>query len=677
MDSAGPYMLGDLTERDSWLLFQKIAFTQWQEPGVEAIGEEIAKMCMNVPLVIRSIGGLLAGKQTLQEWKTFRDDQLKHFSSYGRDVIQTLKLSFDQLDARQKLCVAYCSLFPKGFVYDEDQMVRLWISLGYVVPQYRSQSLEEAASAYMLNLVNCGFFKIEQTYDFGTGVRLTMHNMMHDLVLSVSGFRYKMADSDTREFDEQVRHLSFGGTISESWVVPSSLFRTEHLQSFLLVVSRHCKLTLKNLSINDRSILRLKSLRVLDLHRLGLKIVPRSLGELQCLRYLNLSYNPMVKLPNSITRLVNLLSLDLFGCYKLEELPKDMSRLVRLRHLTVGYCNALSHMPKGLGNLTDLRTLDMFIQGEQNSENGSKADCVGGLAELNSLKNLMGKLTLRIFGRSMDTVSEAKAANLKSKDKLLGLNLEFIDGSLKHDEIVIEDLQPNSNLKELLIYGYAGERLPSWMLDRLHFWLPNLVSIWILQCEGCRYLCSFGRLPHLKNLNLLDLDNVEYIENCSGSNESSNDILHKHHAPLFPSLENLWLRNMPKLKGWKRIISNSEADSRQPTQNNLLERKLAFPRLKHMQVDKIKWVLLITGEFRGFTLEQLTVSRCEDLNAIPEWTTNLSSLKMLTLENCSKKLQERYLKPTGEDWPKIQHIPTISIFGSGGPCLQREYEKAG
>ncbi|XP_021761411.1 disease resistance protein RGA2-like [Chenopodium quinoa] len=493
--------------------------------------------------------------------------------------------------------------------------------------------------------------------------------------LHARGFNrtYKMADSDTREFDEQVHHLSFGGTISESWEVPSSLFRIEHLQSFLLAVSRHCKLTLKNLSINDRSILRLKSLRVLDLHRLGLKIVPRSLGELQCLRYLNLSYNPMVKLPNSITRLVNLLSLDLFGCYKLEELPKNMSRLVKLRHLKVGYCNALSHIPKGLGNLTDLRRLDMFIQGEQNSENGSKANSVGELAELHRLNNLMGKLTIRVIGRSMDTVSEAKTANLKSKDKLLGLDLEFIGGSLKHDEIVIEGLQPNSNLKELLIYGYAGERLPSWMMDRLHFWLPNLVSIWILQCEGCRYLCSFGRLPHLKYLNLLDLDNVEYIEKtCAGSNESNNDIVYKHHAPLFPSLEYLWLRNMPKLKGWKRIISNSEADSRQPIQNNLFERKLAFPRLKHMQVDKMEWILLITGEFRGFSLEQLTVSRCEDLNAIPEWTTNLSSLKTLTLENCSKKLEERCLKPTGEDWPKIQHIPSIRIFGTGS-CFPLEY----
>ena len=63
-------------------------------------------MCPKNLLVIRNVGSLLAGKRTLQEWQAFRDDQLANFSTYGRDILQSLKLSYDHVDARLKLCVA-------------------------------------------------------------------------------------------------------------------------------------------------------------------------------------------------------------------------------------------------------------------------------------------------------------------------------------------------------------------------------------------------------------------------------------------------------------------------------------------------------------------------------------------------------------------------------------------
>uniref|UniRef100_A0A803MHK7 NB-ARC domain-containing protein n=1 Tax=Chenopodium quinoa TaxID=63459 RepID=A0A803MHK7_CHEQI len=142
LDSTASCMLGDLTEDDSCLLFQEIAFTQWQEAGVEAIGLEIAKMCPKVPLVIRSIGGLLAGKRTVQEWLAFRDEfQLANFASFGSDVMRTLKFSFDQLDATQKLCVTYFSLFEKGGCISKDEMIHRWIALGYVKPAYEKTKL--------------------------------------------------------------------------------------------------------------------------------------------------------------------------------------------------------------------------------------------------------------------------------------------------------------------------------------------------------------------------------------------------------------------------------------------------------------------------------------------------------------------------------------------------------
>ncbi|XP_074318059.1 putative disease resistance protein RGA4 [Silene latifolia] len=153
-----PFLVNDLGDDDFWLLFRHVATRQWHEPGVEAIGKEIAEMCPKVPLVIRAIGSLLAGKRTVKEWRAFRDDQLANFASYGRDVLGTLKLSYDQLGPRLRLCIAYCSLFPKGFRFKKSILIRLWIAMGYVECEYANQSLEEVAEEYFLCLIRRGFF---------------------------------------------------------------------------------------------------------------------------------------------------------------------------------------------------------------------------------------------------------------------------------------------------------------------------------------------------------------------------------------------------------------------------------------------------------------------------------------------------------------------------------------
>ncbi|XP_010696097.1 putative disease resistance protein RGA1 [Beta vulgaris subsp. vulgaris] len=522
LNSKHPYKLGDLTESDSWLLFQQLAFTWWQESGVEAIGKDIAKMCPNVPLVIRSVAGLLAGKRTIQEWRAFRDDQLVNFASYGRDVMQTLKLSFDQLDAKSKLCVTYSSLFHKGFDYRKDALINLWVALGYVEPQYRDQSLEEAGEEILINLVNCGFYQLYESDMYGLHMTvIVMHDLMHDLVVSLAGYKYKMADLNTHEFDKRVRHVSVCKQVvaDTSWAVPSSLFKIKHLRSFIMASDSTCKIEVRNWSICDDLLGRFRCLRVLILRRVLIKKLPRSVGELLSLHYLDLSRTAIVKLPNSVTHLVNLLSLHLYECDFLREMPEDMSNLVKLRHLQLQDSNNLIHMPTGLGRLTELRMLDMFVVSKQSYR--SEANAIGGLADLEKLNNIEGGLTIKVRRESKDIAPEARAANLKMKDKLTQFYIEF-EYSTKEDEMVLEGLHPHANLKFLEIKGYGGERLPSWMMDdQLHIRLPNLMSINIQNCKSCRYLCSLGRLPHLRRLYLRELDNVEYIESNANYNNDS------------------------------------------------------------------------------------------------------------------------------------------------------------
>ncbi|XP_074320008.1 disease resistance protein RGA2-like isoform X2 [Silene latifolia] len=747
-----PLIVSDLEDDDSLLLFQHVAATEWHEPGVEAIAEEIAKMCPKVPLVILAVGSLLAGKHTVQEWRSFRNAQLANFASYGSDVIGTLKLSYDQLGTRLKLCVVYCSLFPKGFEFQKTTLVRLWIAMGYVEGEYTDQNPEEVAEGYVLCLLNQGFFYSTGRYGYKCPDFFQMHNLMHDLVLSIGGFKYRMADSNTNEFDEKVRHVSFHIENHSGWEVPSSLLKLKQLKSFLLPFPSYC---LKSLNISklfqlyDIFTSRIESLRALRMHGLRITKLPRSIGKLIHLRYLDFSNNLIRKLPESITQLVNLYLLDLSHCQNLEALPEDINKLVMLRHLNLFECDKLSHMPKGLGSLTSLETLGHFVVGKPRTfltPYGSKAKLACDLADLGYFDNLKGNLTIVLVDRSKDIVPEAKAANLDRKE-ITGFNMIFRESNIE-DEMVLENLKPGANLKWVCIENYGGRRLPCWMREGIHLWLPNLVKVTITDCKECINMCSFGRLPHLRYLILKRLDKVEYIEENGSSNKSDMVVLADKcpSAPLFPSLEELCLKNIPELKGWWRMTESAQDCSK----NQLLKSMPAFPILERVTMDmelvislaqvflqrlsslhslyicgKIKDVaeqtcgpsnvdvkqirqpaILLKNylpmlrdlsfennqmehlpeEFRGMSsLTTLEIYKCEALESVPEWIdsltslesleifkcprlkslpqeiSNLSNLKTLSLVGCSSELEERCQSPSGEDWPKIQHILNITI----------------
>ena len=94
-------------------------------------------------------------------------------------------------------------------------------------------------------------------------------------------------------------------------------------------------------------------------------MVPNSIEKLTFLKYLDLSRNNIKVLPNSITRLLNLQTLNLSYCYKLKELPGNIQNLFNLRNLELIGCYNLTHMPPGIGQLTSLQGLPFFIVNEE------------------------------------------------------------------------------------------------------------------------------------------------------------------------------------------------------------------------------------------------------------------------------------------------------------------------
>lgn len=60
------------------------------------------------------------------------------------------------------------------------------------------------------------------------------------------------------------------------------------------------------------------------------------------------------------------------------------------------------------------------------------------------------------------------------------------------------------------------------------------------------------------------------------------------------------------------------------------------------------------------SLLSLEISNCSGLKSLPEGICKLKSLQQLCVYNCSL-LERRYRRISGEDWPKIAHIPKVMV----------------
>ncbi|XP_031261861.1 putative disease resistance protein RGA3 isoform X2 [Pistacia vera] len=687
---AKSYDLKGLPSDESWCLFKKMAFKQGQErenSKLVTIGKEIVTKCAGVPLAIRSIGSLLYSKDTESEWLYFKNNVLSETSQDKNDMLSILKLSFDQLPSYLKQCFAYCSLFPKDHEIDKQTLVNLWMAQGFIQSSNRTQNLEEIGDQYLMELLRRSFFQDVEYDQWGNVISFKMHDLMHDLAQSVAGSESSLVDLDARNVSERIRHVSFDAVVDSSWKIPNSLLEAHRLRTFLLPVQPVSYTILKK-ATHDEIISSFKYLRALDMHNTGVDQVPIGIGKLKHLRYLDLSKNiGIMRLPSSITRLQNLQTLKLMSCKMLEKLPRDMRKMTSLRHLELDQCIGLTQMPSGLGQLTALNTLSRFVVGKASSSSSSS----GSLRELKYLNNLRGELAITKLENLKNAASESREANLKSKQHLQVLRLEWTREVNDHkiieeDEKLLEILQPHPQLKEFHIYGYRAGRFPNWIISDLSLLLPNLLEINIWRCYRCLELPLFSQLSKLKVLKLEEVTAVEYIETGDPHMREK-----KEPATFFPSLKELRLFDLRNLKGWWKeavdeaslpsfpclsklvvghcpefaylplhpileelelkdtsekliqklmmIAAETEESSTTATNISFSSSRSPLAKLKHLSIDSV--MDLVSLPLKGLQsltfLEYLSVSNCPKLLCLPgEALRGLTSLRFLSISGCAK-----------------------------------------
>ncbi|KAK1418899.1 hypothetical protein QVD17_28050 [Tagetes erecta] len=577
--------------------------------SLKPYAEGIVKKCGGLPLALIALGRLLRTKKDeVEHWEDVLNSEIWSLKD-GGGIIPALRLSYNDLLAPLKQLFAYCSLFPKDFLFNKQELVLLWMAEGFLHQSTPSHSTKERLGhEYFDELLSRSFFQHAPNSES----MFVMHDLLNDLAIYVAGEFFVRLDNETEkntreEMFRKYRHMSF---VCEQYVAYkrfNTLRRTKCLRTFLAtsvgVVESWQPFYLSNKVLTDL-LPELPFLRVLHLRNSKISEVPKSIGTLRHLRYLNLSNTIITHLPEDVCKLYNLQTLIVYGCYCLVKLPNNFLKLKNLVHLDIRVTPLLHQMPLGIGELKSLQTLSKIVIG---GESGIE------IAKLKEFKNLCGKISIIGLEKVLN-VTHADDADFSQK-RLSELELVWSDepyGSRNEvlEKEVLTKLKPcNDKLYQLKIRSYGGLEFPNWVEDPS---FVHLKQVSISGCKKCTSLPSFGQLPSLKKLSIKGLDGVKVV---------GMELLGTGHA--FPSLESLRFKKMQKWEKW------------------LTSCGVVFLSLKELIIKDCPILVEVTLESLP-SLNVLKINGCHNLVEVT--LESLPSLNVLKIDGCNSDALRRLIQ---------------------------------
>nr|UBY06862.1 NBS-LRR disease resistance protein [Dasypyrum villosum] len=483
-----------LSDEDSELLFHRRIFQSEEKrpEDLQAVSREILKKCGGVPLAIITIASLLVSNQRIkqkEEWMHVHNSMGRGVTQGGivKDMKRILSLSYHDLPPHLKPCLLYLSIFPEDYEIQRDWLIWRWLAEGFIQCDNKETRLFEIGESYFNELMNRSLIQPAKVNQEGMVVTCSIHDMVLDLICSLSSEENFISILDNAEWHapnvhRKFRRLSLHNIKAKVQNHQFDSTSLSKVRTFAVFSPVTCD-WLPSLSS-------FQFLRVLDLgncgsHKSTSGINLKYVGNLIHLRYLGLEDADVRELPADISKLRLLQILDIQGT-RIKELPAS---IVQLRNLICLYVDVYVELPKGMENLTSLEVL-------QNVDLTLSPHIVKELSHLTEVR----ELKLYCGSRDVDLINmDILIDSLGNLQKLQSLCIRF-GGRLI--DCMRESWVPPPHLHTFDSWSAQGSflRLPKWINSTS---LPHIstLSIVVEELQGDD-LQIIGMLPALRSLRL-------------------------------------------------------------------------------------------------------------------------------------------------------------------------------
>ncbi|XP_044500262.1 probable disease resistance protein At4g27220 [Mangifera indica] len=520
------YIVMRLSEKESWDIFSKIVGSTVEKPDINSVAREVTATCDGLTIAIVTIARALkdedirAWKNAVQQLKTSIPTSIQGIE---RNVISSLELSFNYLENEETQSLfLFCSLFPKDYKIPIECLVRYWIGLRWFGDTDMTiGDFRDTVRAIVSNIIS-SLLLIDDGEDC-----VKMHGIVHDFALTIA-FKYHhkflmKVGIDLRQWPNQDTFEEFTCTsLMTNFIrqLPGGL-KCPNLQALLLRENT-------DLVIPNHFFQEMNDLKVLDLGKNLITSLPDSLSFLINLRTLEITNCKLGDL-SIIGKLTKLEILNLSDS-SIEEIPISFSQLSKLRLLDVNNCQDLKLITPGV--IQSLQKLEeLYINRFQNWKSESEnLRCNASLVELQPLSRLttlqlfisnldllpkflsfqnLPNFILRIGGDSRDYYS-LNWSGYSRNMRLRQINISTIHGWVKSLLKTTEHLRLEriDNLESIISHNQIEEGF------------NELKSLFIYSCKKIKCLLNTLELtPNstFHNLEKLRLnDNPNLVEVCNG-----------------------------------------------------------------------------------------------------------------------------------------------------------------
>ncbi|PIA26467.1 hypothetical protein AQUCO_09300045v1 [Aquilegia coerulea] len=569
-----------LSKDESWVLFKSKAGDVVTLPNLKPIAEKIVEKCKGSPLAISVLGSTLTSVEEEFVWSdalnVLSDPTRSGLQGIMPEVVTSLSFSFERLESLEiKKCFLFCCLFPEDYNIDLRDLRDYGIGERFLKVGGTLDNASDKLLTFIKKLKDCCLL-LEGSYKN----YVKMHDVVRDVAIciggdakygflvNVGGGLIKFRESENLK---EKKRISF---MKHSKDVLRDPLECPQLQSLLIRENDDIRIDQESFFEDN------KSLEVLDLRETWI-------------------------IPKSISCLTNLKTLHLVDC----DVSDKISLLGGLRKLEIlNLSNSIvKTLPEEIGNLVNLRSLDL---------SGAKLSFVA--------RNVISKLSyLEEFDmdddyKEWDTMTSGGEYNASLKEVELLSRLSRLSIRIKGTETE-PHVSWSNNLKQLFIKetntGSYYERDPQHQhqcvelngvnpLEYWH-WVYKLISTsvglklvlkWCFGIKNVADLVALRDLKQLKELDVYECDDIEYLIGIDESNKDSQDS--------FNTLKMITLRN---LRGMKKIYHG-------PTPSTGFFGQLRF--LEVFRCNQIKNIFSANLLLAIKRLEYLFVRDCSSLKEI-------------------------------------------------------------